>query len=197
MTERHEVRIPIASFRRLSGAEPGQVEGLIRARLITVKDGQISLVQATRALIDHVRAEAKNSSLSAARNEAREARALASELELQIDERLLVDGEDADEALRHIALSASREFSIIPARTTREMKDRRTLENLLWLAQHLLSETLKEGAEDTPAKPRKTKRTRKGTTHHFPSAYPARSSRPASTGRLLPLRHRLALGGSS
>lgn len=145
----NSMMVPIATLRRVCGADAGEIEGLIRSRQITAKAGKVSLVSGVRAYLDAVRSEAKNSSLAAARQEAQEARAEAVELDLDLDENRLVDDDAAQVAVADLCGHILKEFHSIPARVTRDLHQRRAIEAALHEAQTELAATF-TGAGDKP-----------------------------------------------
>lgn len=147
--------VPVASLRRVCGAEAGEIEALIRSRQIAAKSGKVPLVAGVRAYLDAVRSEARNSSLAAARQEAQEARAEAVELDLDLDENRLVDDGAAQIAVANVCGAILREFHSIPARVTRDLRHRRAIETALHEAQTALAATFTEAATDTPKRKRR------------------------------------------
>ena len=150
--------VPIATLRRVCGAEAGEIEGLVRSRQIAVKAGKTPLVAGVRAYLDAIRAEARNSSLAAARQEAQSARAEAMELDLDMDEGRLVDDDAAQVAVADLCGAILREFHSAPARVTRDLHQRRTIESALHEAQNELANGFREAATETKSKPRKTRK---------------------------------------
>lgn len=141
--------IPIAALRRICGDDGGVIQRLVQSRQITAKSGKVPLVAGVRAYLDHIRAEARNSSLAAARQEAQEARAEAVELDLDMDEGRLVDDDAAQVAVADLCGHILREFHSIPARVTRDLHQRRAIEAALHEAQTALAATF-TGAGDKP-----------------------------------------------
>ena len=149
--------VPIATLRRVCGAEAGEIEGLVRSRQITAKGGKVPLVTGVRAYLDAVRAEARNSSLAAARQEAQSARAEAMELDLDMDENRLVDDDAAQVAVADLCGHILKEFHSIPARVTRDLHQRRTIESALHEAQTALAKGFTEAGDKPKRRPSKTK----------------------------------------
>lgn len=147
-----EMLVTVDIFRLICGAEPGEVEGLIRSRQITVRDGRVSLVAATRAFLDDIRSTTRDASLTGAQAEARAARAEASELALDIETGKLVPDAVSDECVQAIAGAVLREFSSLPAIATRNVAERRAIANLLYDAQTALAAAIAAADIAAPAK---------------------------------------------
>ncbi|MHC9236622.1 hypothetical protein ACX9MO_13390 [Pseudooceanicola sp. 502str34] len=157
-----QVHVPISTLRRITGAEPGQIEVLIKARAISQKDGHVPLVAGVRAFIEAIRVQAREASLTAARDEARDARAEAAELDLLLDERGLVPEEDAQDALAAVCGAITSELNIIAARTTRDISVRRVVEDVLHELQRDLAQEISLEAEAERARSGGRKRKRTG-----------------------------------
>lgn len=134
-----EMMVTLDMFRTIAGAGAGEVEALVRSRQIIVREGKVSLVAATRTFLDAIRTTARNSSLTAAQAEARAARAEASELALAVETGLVVPDTFCDECVQAITGAVLREFASLPAIATRDVRERRALENLLHDAQTALA----------------------------------------------------------
>lgn len=133
----------IDAFKRLVEAAPGEVEGLLKAGAIKrAKPGHVALIQATRAFIEHTRSQARNATLATAQEQAKAARAAASELSLQIERRELVPDEQAQAALDHLAGAIITGITCIPARATRDLRARRQIEDTLRTAQAAIAADL-------------------------------------------------------
>ena len=145
--KQYEIRIPIASLRRVCGAEAGEIEALVRSRQIPALEGQVSLVSGVRAYLDHVRGEARDASLTVARDAAQEARAEAVELDLDMDERRLLPDIAAENALAELCGAITSAYQSIAARATRDMVQRREIEGALYDAQGVLAQAVGQQAE--------------------------------------------------
>ncbi|WP_417264543.1 hypothetical protein [Celeribacter sp.] len=145
--------VPIATFKRVCGDTEGLVQRLISSRQIVAKNGKVALVSGIRAFLDEIRAEARNSSLAAARQEAQAARAEAVELDLDMDDGRLVDDDAAQIAVANVCGAILREFHSIPARVTRDLRHRRAIETALHEAQTELAKGFTETATETRTKP--------------------------------------------
>jgi phage terminase Nu1 subunit (DNA packaging protein) len=143
------MQVPVATLRRVCGDDDGVIQRLIQSRQIAAKSGKVPLVAGVRAYLDHIRAEARNSSLAAARQEAQEARAEAVELDLDTDEGRLIDDDAAQVAVADLCGHILRVFHSIPARVTRDLHQRRAIEAALHEAQTALAQTF-TGAGDKP-----------------------------------------------
>ncbi|WP_226553574.1 hypothetical protein [Celeribacter naphthalenivorans] len=150
--------IPVTALKRVCGDDEGVIRRLVQSRQITAKSGKVPLVAGVRAFLDLVRSEARNASLAAARQEAQEARAEAVELDLDLDENRLVDDDAAQIAVANVCGAILREFHSIPARITRDLPSRRTIEAALHEAQTALAATFTDAETDVPTKPRNPKR---------------------------------------
>lgn len=123
-----ETMISVVALRALCDAKPGEIEALVRGRLLTARVGKVSLVAGVRAYLDQIRASTKSASLSAAQDASRAARADAAELALAVDGRRLVRVADADDAMVRLCGSVMSRTYTIPARVTRDVRDRRLIE---------------------------------------------------------------------
>ncbi|WP_151717551.1 hypothetical protein [Gemmobacter serpentinus] len=159
-----EMLVTVDAFRSICGASPGEVEGLIRARQIVLRDGQVPLVSGVRAFLDRIRATTRNARLTAAQTEARAARAEASELALDIETGKLVPDAAGDEATTSIAGTILHEFASLPAIATRDVRERRAIENLLHNAQTALADAIATAEPVLPSEPAKSTPTTKGRT---------------------------------
>ncbi len=130
-----ETLISVAALRKICGAKPGEIEALIRSRALIARAGKVSLVAGVRAYLDAIRATAKSASLSAAQDAARGARADAAELALSIDARRLVQKAEAEDAVAHLCGAVMSRTFTIPARATRDVRERRVIEDAIRVAQ--------------------------------------------------------------
>lgn len=130
-----ETMVSVAVLRRLCGAAPGEIEALIRSRALIARAGKVSLVAGVRAFLDAIRATAKSASLSAAQDAARGARADAAELALAVDARRLVQKAEAEDALAHLCGAIMSRTFTISARATRDVRERRVIEDAIRVAQ--------------------------------------------------------------
>jgi hypothetical protein len=145
------MQVPVATLRRVCGDDDGVIQRLIQSRQIAAKSGKVPLVAGVRAYLDHIRSEARNSSLTAARQEAQEARAEAVELDLDMDEGRLVDDDAAQVAVAELCGAILKEFHSIPARVTRDLHQRRAIESALHEAQTALA----KGFTEAGSKPKR------------------------------------------
>lgn len=134
----------IATFAALVEAKPGEIEALIRAGVIQrAAPGNVALIPAVRAYIEHTRSQARNATLASAQEQAKAARAAAAELSLQIERRELVADEDAQAALDHLAGAINTSAASLPARATRDLRARSLIEGALRAALTAASEDLR------------------------------------------------------
>lgn len=74
-TARPTATITLNGLRRLTGAEPGEIEALIGAGQIDRPDGdKLPMIEAVQAYLAHLRETSRNASASAAQARARDAR---------------------------------------------------------------------------------------------------------------------------
>ena len=149
--------VPIATLRRVFDDDGGAIQRLVQSRQIAVKAGKTPLVAGVRAFLDHIRAEARNSNLAAARQEAQESRDEAVELVLDMDENRLVDDGAAQVAVADLCGAILREFHSIPARVTRDLHHRRAIEAALHETQAELAATFTEAGDKPKRRTSKTK----------------------------------------
>ena len=126
-----ETTITVAGLRQLCGAAQGEIEALVRARLLTARAGKVPLVAGIRAYLDGIRAATKSASLVAAQDAAKVARADAAELALAVDDRRLVKQVEAEEAVAAICGAIMSRTFTISARVTRDVRERRKIEDAL------------------------------------------------------------------
>lgn len=137
------VLVSIDAFTRISGARPGEIESLIRSGAIKrAAPGRISLVGGVRALIQNVRAQARDASLAAAQADARSARAEASELALQVECRELIADDEAQAATDHVAASITTAIAALPARASRDLRARAAIYGVLRGVQAKIADNL-------------------------------------------------------
>lgn len=130
-------------FRRLVEAAPGEVEALIRAGTIQrAGPGCVALIPATRAFIEHVKAKARNASLTTAQEAAKTARAEASELALMVESREMVADDEAQAALDHLVATITSAISCIPARVSRDLPTRAATDAALRSVQAAIADDL-------------------------------------------------------
>lgn len=157
MTDRSaETTVSVAGLRAICGAKPNEIEGLIRARQITARDGKVSLVAGVRAYLDNIRAATKSASLAAAQDASRAARADAAELALAVDARSMIPVDDAHDALARLAGEVMSSMGVIPARVTRDVRDRRQVETAIRNIQNEIAQAVQAGGIE-PARPAKRK----------------------------------------
>ncbi|KQB12534.1 hypothetical protein H9N28_10145 [Rhodobacter capsulatus] len=136
MTTRPTATITLAGLRRLTGAEPGELESLIAAGTLPALDGDhLPMVQAVQAYLTHLRETARTASASAAMARARDARAEASELALAVSRRDFIPDGEAEMATDFLCGIIVDRIGGLPARVTRDRQDRRVIEAALAKAQ--------------------------------------------------------------
>lgn len=135
--------LTVEAFRRLSGALPGEIESLLRSGTIKrAAPSKVFLIEATRALIQHVRSVARDASLVAAQADARAARAESSELALAIEARELVPDDQVEAALDHLVGQITTCVASMPARATRDLSSRAIMDGVLRQAQAQIADDL-------------------------------------------------------
>lgn len=138
--------LSIEAFRRLVGAAPGEVEDLVsRGVLPQPEPGQIGLVLGVAAYLSHLKARARDASLSKAATEARDARAEASELALAVARRDVIPDDQAEAAVDHLCAVITRELGGLPARATRDLRARAAMEATLRGTLTAIADDLAEG----------------------------------------------------
>ncbi|RID91621.1 hypothetical protein D2N39_13065 [Gemmobacter lutimaris] len=124
--------LSLEAFRRLVGAAPGELEDLIaRGVLHQPQPGQIALVAGVAAFLAHLRARARDATLSRAATAARDARAEASELALAVARRDAIPDDQAEAAADFLCATITRELSGLPARATRDLRARAAIDQAL------------------------------------------------------------------
>lgn len=135
--------VTVEAFRRLSGALSGEVESLIRSGAVKRNGpGQIGLVEATRALIEYVKAQAKDANLAAAQADAKAARAEAAELSLAIEARQMIADDEAQAALDHLGGAIVTAIAALPTRATRDLRARAAIDGVLLEVQAQIADDL-------------------------------------------------------
>lgn len=101
----------------------------------TIKElsrGRVGLVEAVRAFLDDLRAEVAENSATRAGEAARSARADAAQLRLAERRREVIPVEDAEAAIDFMAGEVNSSLIVLPARVTRDVRDRRKLDELVF-----------------------------------------------------------------
>lgn len=124
--------LTVEAFRRLTGAQPGEIEELVTRGIVHQPEpGQIGLVAGVGCYIGHLKARARNATLSGAAIAARDARASASELALSIARRDLIADGEAEAALDYLASVIVGEATGLSARATRDLRARAAMDAAL------------------------------------------------------------------
>lgn len=110
----------------------GRLRRLIEAGKITEAAGRVGLVEAVQAFLADLRAELAENTATKSAELAREARADASSLRLAERKRELIPVDEADAAVTHVAGAINSAITQIPARATRDVRDRRKLDELIF-----------------------------------------------------------------
>jgi hypothetical protein len=138
--------LSLEAFRRLVGAAPGEVEDLVsRGVLPQPEPGQIGLVLGVAAYLSHLKTRARDATLSQAATAARDARAEASELALAVARRDVIPDDQAEAAADFLCAVITRELTGLPARATRDLRARSTMEAALRAALTGIAGDLAEG----------------------------------------------------
>lgn len=142
-TARPTAMITLAGLRRLTEAAPGELEGLIAAGTLPALDGdKLPMVEAIHAFLHHLRDENRTASASAAMARARDARAEASELALAVARRDVIPSAEAEATTDYLCGAISEAIGGLPARVTRDMRERRAIEDALRRAQEAIAADL-------------------------------------------------------
>lgn len=158
MTDRpQETLVSVAGLRAICGAKPNEIEQLIRARQITARDGKVSLVAGVRAYLDAIRAATKSASLASAQDASRAARADAAELALAVDARSMIPVDEVDGVIADLCGAIMARTFTIPARVTRDVRDRRKIEDTVRRMQQKVANDVAALADDPEPKKRKAK----------------------------------------
>ena len=143
MTSRPIATITLAGLRKLTGAADGEIEALIAAGQIDPPDGdKLPMIESVQAYLGHLRDTARTASASAAMARARDARAEASELALAISRRDVIADAEAEMATDFLCGVISDRIGGLPARVTRDLRDRRRIEDALMKAQEAIAQDL-------------------------------------------------------
>lgn len=139
--------IPVSAFAELVETPAATIRDLIRrGALPKASAGRLPLIEAVRGMIQHVRSEARDATLSAAQEGARVARAEAAELSLAVEQRTLVPDEDAQAAVDHVAGAIVTSITGMAARITRDPNHRRRIDAALLAAQTAIADDLAKQA---------------------------------------------------
>lgn len=136
-------RVPLAALCKALGDNPrdGILARLVASGRITAPDakGRVMLAEAVGAYFETVRADLRAATLTAGAERAREARAEAAELQLQMARRDLVARDDAEAATDALCGEILTAFSGLAARITRDVRTRRRIEEITRAAQAALA----------------------------------------------------------
>lgn len=108
------------------------------------KGGSFSLLAIVRGVVAYYEAQLQESSKAATANRATEARTREIELRIQERSRELIPLEDAKAVVGEMATAVKSEFQGLPARYTRDMQERRRLEQEIDAAFERLSKRAAE-----------------------------------------------------
>lgn len=145
MTARPTDTITLAGLRRLTGAEPCEIESLIASGAIPTPEGReqvVPMIEAVQSYLAHLRDTARTASASAAMARARDARAEASELALAVSRRDLIPDGEAETAADFLCGVIVEKIGGLPARVTRDLCDRRRIEDALVKTQEAIAADL-------------------------------------------------------
>ncbi len=145
LTTRPTATITLSGLRRLTGAEAGEPEALIASGAIPTPEGReqrVPMVEAIHAYLGHLREASRTASASAAMARARNARTEASELALAIARRDLVPDAEAETATDFLCGMIADQIGGLPARVTRDLRERRRIEDALREAQDRIAKDL-------------------------------------------------------
>jgi len=142
-TTKPTATITLAGLRRLTEAAPGELEGLIASGTLPALDGdRLPMISAVQSYLANLREASRNASASAAQARARDARAEASELALAVARRDLIQDSEAETATDFLCGVISEAIGGLPARVTRDLRDRRLIEEALREAQDRIAQDL-------------------------------------------------------
>lgn len=134
--------ITLAAFARLVGATRDELDGLILSGVLpqpSGRDRRLPLREAAMAYLAHLRAQLAAHRADAATQRAQDARADAAALELALEQREVIDLEDARAALDAVCGAIATRFQMIPTRVTRDRAHRAILERAFTEAQAALA----------------------------------------------------------
>jgi hypothetical protein len=158
MTKPSEMMVPLSTLRTICGGdEARELDALLKSGRLKVRAGQAPLVEGVRAFLDAVRAGAADADLTTAMTAARTARAEAAELAQEIEARALIPDSEAEAALLSIVGAITSSFASLPAMATRNVVERRRIEDAMYSAQVKLSQAIAAADLTPPAAPVKTK----------------------------------------
>ncbi|WP_101341859.1 hypothetical protein [Cereibacter azotoformans] len=142
--------ITAAAFGRLVGASREELDGLILSGILpqpTGRDRRLPLREAAMAYLGHLRTQVAAHRADAAAQRAQDARADAASLALAVEQREVIDLEDARAALDGVCGVIATRFQMIPARVTRDRAHRAILDRALVEAQAELAANLSNPTE--------------------------------------------------
>lgn len=143
MSKPDPTTVTIQAFERLVGAAPAELAGLLKAGTIRrAAPGRLGLIEAVRGYVAHVKATARDASLTTAMADARAARAEASELSLALENRDQIPDEDAEAALQHLVGAILEATGGLAARVSRDRAYRAIFEEALRQAQQGIADDL-------------------------------------------------------
>lgn len=142
-TTKPTATITLAGLRCLTEAAPGELEGLIASGTLPALDGdKLPMISAVQSYLAHLRETSRTASASAAMARARDARAEATELSLAIARRDVIQASEAETACDFLCGVISEAIGGLPARVTRDMRERRVIEDALRRAQEAIAADL-------------------------------------------------------
>lgn len=116
----------------LDDRKDGRLRRLIASGVIRETRGRVQLGEAVPVFLTDLRADLAEGSAVRAAESAREARADAAALRLAERRREMVPVADLDAAFEHLCGVVSSSLSSLPARVTRDPRDRRRVEGIVF-----------------------------------------------------------------
>jgi hypothetical protein len=133
--------VKLSELRTLFADTEGRLDRLVASgRIKETGPGQVGLVEAVTAFLSSLRADLAARSATASAETFREARATASELRLAEQRRDLIPIEEADLAVTQVVGAINSTIASIPARSTRDVRLRRRLEEAVFKVRSTIAE---------------------------------------------------------
>lgn len=132
MSAANPALVPLDDLRRILGEQPG---GILDAVAKPDAEGRVDLVVVLPAFFNELRASLRAGSATASAERARLARAAAQELRLAEAQRTLIPSDDAETAMDHLVGTVLTSIASMPARLTRDVRQRRVIEARLHALQ--------------------------------------------------------------
>ncbi|RHZ95362.1 hypothetical protein D1122_14865 [Cereibacter sphaeroides] len=145
-----DATITAVAFSRLVGATKPEVDELVASGTLpqpTGRDRRLPLREAAASYLAHLRAHLATARAGAAASRAQDARADAAALTLAVERRELIDAQEVEVALDAVCGAINVALLCIPTRVTRDLSQRRLLEESIYRLRAELALDLSTASE--------------------------------------------------